>query len=135
MHNNVVDIEVINCSSSYRAVAPGVLDSELFAVQTLQHIMRVSRTWDSTMSMIPKGGEVIWGGVDWSPEDGFQCLPKKNGNNNGFTEKISIRSHNPNKTKTHYGRMISFGKIVSERPSDMLEVERKHFKVCSAFFE
>ena len=111
------------------------MDSEALGIQTLQHIMHMARSWDSVMSMIPKGGEVIWGGVDWSPEDGFQCLLKKNGNNNGFTEKKSLRLHNPNKTKTHYGRMISFGRIVSERPSDMLEVERKPFKVCSAFFE
>ncbi|GKB99194.1 phospholipid:diacylglycerol acyltransferase 1-like protein [Tanacetum coccineum] len=52
-----------------RGIAPGVLDSDVFHIQTLQHMMRMSRTWDSTMSMIPKGGETIWGGLDWSPEE------------------------------------------------------------------
>ncbi|GKG20905.1 phospholipid:diacylglycerol acyltransferase 1-like protein, partial [Tanacetum coccineum] len=33
-----------------RGIAPGVLDSDVFHIQTLQHIMRMSRTWDSTMS-------------------------------------------------------------------------------------
>ncbi|KAL0424968.1 UNVERIFIED_CONTAM: Phospholipid:diacylglycerol acyltransferase 1 [Sesamum radiatum] len=44
-----------------RAIAPGVLDKDLFRIQTLQHIMKMTRTWDSTMSMIPKGGDTIWG--------------------------------------------------------------------------
>ncbi|GKB74316.1 L-arabinokinase-like protein [Tanacetum coccineum] len=33
--------------------------------------MRMSRTWDSTLSMIPKGGDTVWGGLDWSPEEGY----------------------------------------------------------------
>ena len=123
MHNNVVDIEVINCSSSYRAVAPGVLDSELFAVQTLQHIMRVSRTWDSTMSMIPKGGEVIWGGMDWSPEDGFEChTPKQSGGSNVRKRHDSTRNRKK-VNETRYGRLISFGNNVAEIS--------KPFKVCN----
>jgi phospholipid:diacylglycerol acyltransferase len=80
--------------------------------------------------MIPKGGDVIWGGIDWSPEDGFQCLPKRIANNQGFTEKKSLTTHQLNETKTHYGRLISFGKAISERPSDMLKIEPKPFKVC-----
>ena len=121
VHKNVLYIEVINCSSSYRAVAPGVLDSELFAVQTLQHIMRVSRTWDSTMSMIPKGGEVIWGGVDWSPEDGYECHTKQSGSN-GRKRHDSTRNRKK-ANETRYGRLISFG-------NDVAEIS-KPFKVCN----
>ncbi|KAF4398183.1 hypothetical protein G4B88_019904 [Cannabis sativa] len=39
-----------------RAIAPGFLDNDIFRLQTLQHAMKMTRTWDSTMSMIPKGG-------------------------------------------------------------------------------
>ncbi|KAH7306478.1 hypothetical protein KP509_22G014900 [Ceratopteris richardii] len=108
-----------------RAIAPGVLDSESFGLQTLQHIMRVTRTWDSTMSMIPKGGEVIWGGVDWSPEEGYCCASDKNN-----SEKVQAISDNQNsilkdvgphrKPMAHYGRLISFGKNVSELVSSRI---------------
>ncbi|KAL6953866.1 Phospholipid:diacylglycerol acyltransferase 1 [Sarracenia purpurea var. burkii] len=64
-----------------RAIAPGVLDMDVFGLQTLQHLMRMTRTWDSTMSMIPKGGDTIWGGLDWSPEEGYECIAKKIKNN------------------------------------------------------
>ncbi|EPS62391.1 hypothetical protein M569_12397, partial [Genlisea aurea] len=78
-----------------RAIAPGVIDKDLFHFQTLQHIMRMTRTWDSTMSMIPKGGETIWGNLDWSPEQEDQHA-------------------------AHYGRIISFGKDVAEADSSII---------------
>ncbi|KAK4409028.1 putative phospholipid:diacylglycerol acyltransferase 2 [Sesamum angolense] len=40
-----------------RAMAPGLLDSEILGLQTLEHVMRVSRTWDSIISLVPKGGD------------------------------------------------------------------------------
>ncbi|CAI5986044.1 unnamed protein product [Closterium sp. NIES-64] len=52
-----------------RALDPGVFGS----LQALQHVMRVSRTWDATMSMLPKGGEAVWGNATWAPEDSFNC--------------------------------------------------------------
>ncbi|CAI5459548.1 unnamed protein product [Closterium sp. Yama58-4] len=55
--------------AAIRALDPGVFES----LQALQHVMRVSRTWDSTMSMLPKGGEVVWGNATWAPEDSFNC--------------------------------------------------------------
>ncbi|GJP62660.1 hypothetical protein CLOP_g19694 [Closterium sp. NIES-67] len=55
--------------AAIRALDPGLFDS----LQALQHVMRVSRTWDSTMSMLPKGGEVVWGNATWAPEDSFNC--------------------------------------------------------------
>ena len=44
-----------------RSVAPGVVDNEIFGQHTLQHLMCMTHTWDSTMSLLPKGGETIWG--------------------------------------------------------------------------
>lgn len=114
-----------------RAIAPGVLDSEMFGLQTLQRIMRVTRTWDSTMSMIPKGGDIIWGGVDWSPEEGYRCSRKKDEKEvvEGLTE---IKDSTPKdlgphgKPMAHYGRLISFGKDCAELAAHRLE--RKPFK-------
>ncbi|GAA0169092.1 acyltransferase [Lithospermum erythrorhizon] len=64
-----------------RAIAPGFLDKDVFGFQILQHIMRMTRTWDSVMSMIPKGGDTIWGGADWSPEESHECQGSKQKNN------------------------------------------------------
>ncbi|KAM7254397.1 hypothetical protein ACFE04_003777 [Oxalis oulophora] len=105
-----------------RAIAPGFLDNEKFSMQTLQYVMQMSRTWDSTMSMIPKGGDTIWGGLDWSPEEGYVCRrkPRTNDTQNG--------SHNEDGQSKHdnYGRMISFGKDAADAPSS--EIERVDFR-------
>ncbi|GKB99992.1 phospholipid:diacylglycerol acyltransferase 1-like protein [Tanacetum coccineum] len=105
-----------------RGIAPGVLDSDVFHIQTLQHIMRMSRTWDLTMSMIPKGGETIWGGLDSSPEEGYIPKNKTQGNNttsvsthNESTSKVS-QAKNPN-----CGRLISLGRDVAESHSSQIE--------------
>ncbi|MCO5567080.1 hypothetical protein L7F22_020765 [Adiantum nelumboides] len=113
-----------------RAIAPGVLDSEIFGLQTLQHIMRVTRTWDSTMSMIPKGGDVIWGGVDWSPEEGYCCSKKKDKDDKNQTSSVKQYTGSKDlgphgKPMAHYGRLISFGKDVAELASH--KVERRPF--------
>ncbi|KAG9457711.1 hypothetical protein H6P81_002219 [Aristolochia fimbriata] len=110
-----------------RALAPGVLDSDLFGLQTLQHIMRMTRTWDSTMSMIPKGGDTIWGGLDWAPEEGYDCTPKKQKNHDAYhgpgnqTEKMNVPSN-----RINYGRIISFGKDVAVLPPS--KIERMDFR-------
>eukprot|EP00262_Sarcandra_glabra_P002367 TRINITY_DN1264_c0_g2_i1.p1 TRINITY_DN1264_c0_g2~~TRINITY_DN1264_c0_g2_i1.p1 ORF type:complete len:681 (-),score=119.12 TRINITY_DN1264_c0_g2_i1:205-2247(-) len=110
-----------------RAIAPGVLDSDLFRLQTLEHVMRMTRTWDSTMSMLPKGGDTIWGGLDWAPEDGYDCSLKKLRNNDTQvdddtgTEKVVSNSNNVN-----YGRIISFGKDVAE--TQVSNIERADFR-------
>ena len=93
--------------------------------------MRMSRTWDSTMSMIPKGGETIWGGLDWSPEEGYIPKNKTHGNNNtsvstqNESNKVS-QAKNPN-----YGRLISFGRDVAETHSS--QIERVDFRVSFNF--
>ena len=114
-------MELILSSYSYRAIAPGLMDSEALGIQTLQHIMHVARSWDSVMSMIPKGGEVIWGGMDWSPEDGFECHTKQSGSN-GRKRHDSTRNRKK-ANETRYGRLISFG-------NDVAEIS-KPFKVCN----
>ncbi|CAI0419455.1 unnamed protein product [Linum tenue] len=110
-----------------RALTPGFLDNDIFRLQTLQHIMKMSRTWDSTMSMIPRGGDTIWGDLDWSPEDGYS--PSKRGQKNNETDikNQDGSDSKPSQTaKAHYGRIISFGKEVAEAPSS--EIERIDFR-------
>ncbi|KAH7679905.1 Diacylglycerol O-acyltransferase protein [Dioscorea alata] len=106
-----------------RAIAPGVLDSDFLGLQTLRHVMRMTRTWDSTMSMIPKGGDTIWGGLDWSPEECYSCISKRKRSNDSIVSqdvKVENANHQPN--ITNYGRIISFGKDVAEVPSAQIEM-------------
>ncbi|XP_059457479.1 phospholipid:diacylglycerol acyltransferase 1-like [Corylus avellana] len=102
-----------------RAIAPGFLDNDLFRLQTLQYVMKMSRTWDSTMSMIPKGGDTIWGDLDWSPEEG--CVPSMRRRRQNVTENLASQSRN-----VKYGRIISFGKEVAEAESS--DIERTDFR-------
>ncbi|KAJ6346350.1 hypothetical protein OIU78_008897 [Salix suchowensis] len=101
--------------ASIRAMDPGLLDSEIPGLQTLEYVMRVTRTWDSLASLLPKGGEIIWGNSDWSPEEGHGCdLSKKrylqasarDKDTNGSDMKMGFRV----KESVKYGRIISFGK-------------------------
>lgn len=70
------------------------------------------------MSMIPKGGDTIWGGLDWFPEEGYSPGRKKQRNN----DTQFSQSKNAN-----YGRIISFGKDIAEAPSS--EIEMIDFRV------
>ncbi|KAJ7947919.1 Phospholipid:diacylglycerol acyltransferase 1 [Quillaja saponaria] len=45
----------------YRSMAPGVLDFDYLGLKTLEHIMRVCRTWDSIISLLPKGRIISFG--------------------------------------------------------------------------
>lgn len=110
-----------------RAIAPGVLDNDIFRLQTLQHVMRMTRTWDATMSMIPRGGDTIWGGLDWSPEEGYS--PRKRRQKHNVTTSSGNKEdgyQDSVKKKVPYGRMISFGKNVAE--SSPSEIERIDFR-------
>lgn len=113
-----------------RAIAPGVLDSDLLGLQTLQHVMRMTRTWDSTMSMIPKGGDTIWGGLDWAPEEGSECSFKKpKQNDSQVAEDVKAEKLDPLLDNSNYGRLVSFGKDVSVAPPST--IERIEFRVTS----
>ncbi|CAI0398107.1 unnamed protein product [Linum tenue] len=103
-----------------RAMDPGVLDSEMLGLQTVEHLLRAGRTWDSIVSLLPKGGETIWGNLDWSPEENHACdLSKRKplGERNS-TDGNAKRS--ALKEPVKYGRMISFGKAAAELPSSLL---------------
>ncbi|XP_059430182.1 putative phospholipid:diacylglycerol acyltransferase 2 isoform X3 [Corylus avellana] len=119
-----------------RAMAPSVLDSEILGLQTLEHLMRVSRTWDSTISLLPKGGETIWGNLDWSPEDGHGCDFVKKGQPSMSDNNLNSsngRSCFQVKDPVKYGRMISFGKAASQLPSSQLPThDSKEFLHTSA---
>ncbi|KAL4560065.1 hypothetical protein LXL04_032213 [Taraxacum kok-saghyz] len=109
-----------------RGIAPGVLDSDVFQIQTLQHIMKMSRTWDSTMSMIPKGGETIWGGLDWSPEEGYLPSTRMPANMSSRCGQNMSDTRMCDPSRINYGRLISFGRNVAEcRASD---IERRDFR-------
>lgn len=106
-------------------MASGLLESELFGLQTVEHVMRVSRTWDSIISLLPKGGEAVWGNLDWSPEEGYECgLEKKRhfqadsreNNSKSSEENSSLQVNHPKK----YGRVISFGQEASQVHSSKL---------------
>ena len=112
---------------------PGVLNSEILGLQTLEHVMRVTRTWDSMASLLPKGGETIWGNLDWSPEEGHACdFSKKrysqasvgDKDTNGSDVKMGFRVKESDK----YGRIISFGKETLQLSSSQLpSVDTKVF--------
>jgi hypothetical protein len=113
---------------AYRAIAPDLMDSDFLGLQTLRHLMRMTRTWDSTMSMIPKGGDTIWGSLDWSPEDGFECKAKKQKNNDSEVSKdVNGENVKVQPEPVNYGRLVSFGKEVAEAPSS--EIEQIEFRV------
>jgi len=123
-------VNVLEHPSTCRAIAPGVLNN---GFQTMQHIMRMSRTWDSTMSMIPKGGDTIWGDLDWSPEEGY--TPTKSKQRNTDTQKASQdgpESEISQTKRANYGRIISFGKDVAEALSS--DIERIDFRVSLFVF-
>lgn len=127
MSENIISNNDPFCLKS-RAIAPGFLDNDPFRLQTLQHVMRMTRTWDSTMSMIPKGGETIWGGIDWSPEEGY--VPSKRKQKENADQLPSENENllkNPQSKNVNYGRIISFGKDVAEAPSS--EIEMIDFRV------
>jgi len=89
--------------------------------------MRMTRTWDSTMSMIPKGGDTIWGGLDWSPEEGYVCMKKQKHNESHVHRDINADKLISHSNNANYGRMISFGKEVATMPSS--KIERIDFRV------
>lgn len=86
------------------------------------------------MALMPKGGETIWGNLDWSPEEGHACdLSKKR------YSQYSVSEQNANGSKlkrgfhvkepVKYGRIISFGKEASQLPS--LQIPSVDSKVLS----
>jgi len=52
-----------------RAVASVITNFDYLGRQILENIMQMFRTWDATASLMPKGGETIWGDLNWCPEE------------------------------------------------------------------
>ncbi|KZV42615.1 phospholipid:diacylglycerol acyltransferase 2 [Dorcoceras hygrometricum] len=106
-----------------RTMAPRLVDAKILGLHTLEHVTRVSRTWDSIVSLLPKGGEAIWGNLDWSPEENYVCASKKEKNHRSFVERSNTtndKSVFEVQESTKYGRIISFGKRTSELHSSEL---------------
>lgn len=104
----------------------------MFGLQTLQHMMRVTRTWDACMSMIPKGGTTIWGDAEWSPEEGYDCSKRMSPEGTGApdeknTTSVHLGAHG--KPAAHYGRLISFGKENAQLPWSIIDDKRRKQKV------
>lgn len=95
--------------------------------QTLQHVMRMTRTWDSTMSMLPKGGDTIWGDLDWSPEEDYKCGAQKLMNNDSHIVGQTGEESSGNANSVNYGRIISFGKDLAQESSS--KIQRMEFRV------
>lgn len=88
------------------------------------------------MSMIPKGGDTIWGGLDWSPEGYYNCSAKKP-KNNVTDHAIENSKDSPRSAKdVNYGRIISFGRDVAESHSSKLEILdfKVMFQIYKFFF-
>lgn len=101
-----------------RAMAPGLLDSEIFGLQALERVMRVSRTWDSLISLLPKGGEAIWGDSNWSPEEDHVCDSRKQ------QQQFEVQANDTDGSRrfrvqesTNYGSIISFSNSHSSEMS------------------
>lgn len=78
------------------------------------------------MSLIPKGGDAIWGTLDWAPEEDHNCVAKHFKKNDTQAAVENEASFDDVKS-LHYGRIISFGKDIAEKHSS--KVERVEFKV------
>ncbi|KAA3468267.1 phospholipid:diacylglycerol acyltransferase 1-like [Gossypium australe] len=112
--------------AALRAQAPGLLDKDVLGLQTFKHLMRMFRTWDATFSMIPKGGETIWGGLDWSPETETVNNSAKKGTDNS-TRNTGGNGNICDTEGVNYGRLISFSKDWAETHSSKIErVDFKH---------
>lgn len=81
------------------------------------------------MSMIPKGGDTIWGGLDWSPEEGYVPSKRKQRNQGSQNETETMACE---AKAVNYGRIISFGKDVVEAHSS--EIKRIDFRVMHQVF-
>ncbi|TKY67126.1 putative phospholipid:diacylglycerol acyltransferase 2 [Spatholobus suberectus] len=75
-----------------RAVASGILNFDYLGRQTLDHVMRVCRTWDSIISLMPKGGETIWADLDWFPEQWNNCDQESSWGGNSATFNLSCET-------------------------------------------
>lgn len=85
----------------------GVINFEYLGLQTIEHVLRVCRTWDSIMSLMPKGGETIWGHKKhFESVNTYNCSGVQKG----------LHVEEPMK----YRGIISFGKAVSELLASLL---------------
>lgn len=106
-------------------MASGVLNFDYLGLQTVERVLRVCTTWDSIISLMPKGGETIWGGLDWCPKEWSNCDQVKKGYMKHFVSDNTYNCSDMQKglhvnEPMKYGRIISFGKSVSQLLASLL---------------
>ncbi|CAL5212216.1 unnamed protein product [Lathyrus oleraceus] len=108
----------------FRAVTSGILNFDYLGLQTVEHVLRACRTWDSIISLMPKGGETIWGDLDWCPKE-CNKSEKREHMKKHFVYNSTYKCGDMPKglhVKEHmkYGGINSFGKAVSELLASLL---------------
>lgn len=79
------------------------------------------------MSMLPKGGETVWGDADWSPEEGYDCAKDKRPVDMSNSTDKKLGPHG--KPYAHYGRLVSFGKAAAQLPYSEIKAKIEASKV------
>ncbi|KAJ1408428.1 Lecithin:cholesterol/phospholipid:diacylglycerol acyltransferase [Sesbania bispinosa] len=108
-----------------RAVASGILNFDYLGLQTVEHVLQVCRTWDSIISLMPKGGKTIWGDLDWCTKEWSNCDQVKKGYVKHFASDNTYNFSDMQKglhvkEPIKNGRIISFGKAVSQLLASLL---------------
>lgn len=115
----------MDCFNNFcRAVTSGILNFDYLGLQTVEHVLRACRTWDSIISLMPKGGETIWGDLDWCPKE-CNKSEKREHMKKHFVYNSTYKCGDMPKglhVKEHmkYGGINSFGKAVSELLASLL---------------
>lgn len=102
----------------------GILNFDYLGLQTVEHVLRACRTWDSIISLMPKGGETIWGDLDWCPKECHKS-EKREDMKNHFVYNSTYKCRDSLKglqVKEHmkYGGINTFGKTVSQLLASLL---------------
>lgn len=101
-------------------MASGVLNFDYLGLQTVEHVLRVCRTWDSIISLMPKGGETIWGHLDRCPTSKCDKGYMKNFVSHNTYNCCDTQKVHQVKEPLEYRRTISFGKAVSQLLASLL---------------
>ncbi|KAJ9188747.1 hypothetical protein P3X46_000114 [Hevea brasiliensis] len=90
-------------------------------------------TWDSTISLLPKGGENIWSNLDWFPEVGQVCVLSNNiSSQNSVMITEFFGSHTNKNSESSCGEVWTEYDVIN-RESIRKFAENKDFTVATIF--